>query len=109
MPSTIPAASLMSVLTPQQFRATILVTIGLKNGEIAEFLGTTEHVVKNIILRAIFDRAGCWNRVELALRFVCESESSVYDQVRLRNEIADLETRAAQLLHARPWEATVRA
>jgi DNA-binding CsgD family transcriptional regulator len=104
MPSTIPAASLMSVLTPQQFRATILVTIGRKNGEIAEFLGTTEHVVKNI-LRAIFDRAGCWNRVELALRFVCESESSVYDQVRLRNEIADLETRAAQILHSRPWYA----
>ena len=89
----------MNVLTPQQFRATILVTIGLKNGEIAEFLGTTKHVVKNI-LRAIFDRAGCWNRLELALRFVCESESSLSDQAKLRNEIAHLETRAAQLLQA---------
>jgi len=108
MTSPIPAASLMSVLTPQQFRATILVTIGLKNAEIAEFLGTTELVVKNIV-RAIFDRAGCWNRVELALRFVCESESRVYDQVKLRNEIAELETRAAQVLHSRPWEAAVRA
>ena len=67
----------------------IMTTTQLRDGqarvsewEIAEFLGTTEHVVKNI-LRAIFDRAGCWNRVELALRFVCESESSVYDQVGL--------------------------
>ena len=108
MPSTIPAASLLCILTPQQFRAAILVTIGLKNGGIAEFLGTTEHVVKNI-LRAIFDRAGCWNRVELALRFVCESEGSLYDQVKLRNEIADLETRAAQILHSRPWHAVAQA
>jgi DNA-binding CsgD family transcriptional regulator len=108
MPSTIPATSLMSVLTPQQFRATILVTIGLKNCEIAEFLGITDHVVKNI-LRAIFDRSGCWNRVELALRFVCESENSVYEQVRLRNEIADLEMRAAQILHSRPWHAVAQA
>jgi len=49
------------------------------------------------------------NRVELALRFVCESESSLYDQDRLMNEIAELETRAAQVLHSRPWEAIVPA
>jgi len=99
-------SSLMNVLTPQQFRTAILVTIGLKNVEIAEFLGTTEHVVKNI-LRAIYDRAGCWNRVELALRFVCESESKLYDQTRLRNEITELDTRALQVLHSRPWQAAV--
>jgi DNA-binding CsgD family transcriptional regulator len=59
MAITVPITNLMSVLTPQQFRTAILVTIGLKNGEIAEFLGTTEHVVKNI-LKAIYDRTGCW-------------------------------------------------
>jgi DNA-binding NarL/FixJ family response regulator len=42
-------SSLMNVLTPQQFRTAILVTIGLKNSEIAEFLATTEHVVKNVL------------------------------------------------------------
>jgi len=45
----------------------------------------------------------------LALRFVCESENSVYDQVRLRSEIADLEMRAAQILHSRPWHAVAQA
>jgi DNA-binding CsgD family transcriptional regulator len=108
MAKAVPTTTLMSVLTPQQFRTTILVTIGLKNSEIAEFLGTTELVVKNI-MRAIYDRAGCWNRVELALRFVFESESSMYDQTRLRNEVADLETRASQVLHRRPWEAIMQA
>ena len=108
MAITVPFNNLMSVLTPQQFRTAILVTIGLKNCEIAEFLGTTEHVVKNI-LRAIYDRAGCWNRVELALRFVCESESSMYDQNKIKKEIAELETRAAQILHSRPCEALMQA
>jgi DNA-binding CsgD family transcriptional regulator len=98
----------MNVLTPQQFRTAILVTVGLKNSEIAEFLGTTEHVVKNI-LRAVYDRVGCWNRVELALRFVCESENKLYDQGKLRHELAELETRATQVLHSRPWEAVAQA
>ena len=100
--------NLMNLLTRQQFRTAILVTIGLKNGEIAEFLGTTEHVVKNL-LRDIFDRAGCWNRVELALRFVCESENSMYDQNRIKREVVELETRAAQILHSRPLEAIMQA
>ena len=100
--------NLMNLLTRQQFRTAILVTIGLKNGEIAEFLGTTDYVVKNI-MRDIFDRAGCWNRVELSLRFVSESESSMYDQNRLRNEVAELETRATQILHSRPWDVIMQA
>lgn len=100
--------SLMNILTPQQFRGAILVTIGLKNAEIAEFLGTTEHVVKNIV-RDIYDRAGCWNRVELALRFVCELESDMYEQARLRREIVHLETQAVTVLHSRPWEALAQA
>jgi len=61
MARAVPTTTLMSVSTPQQFRTTILLTIGLKNSEIAEFLSTTELVVKNI-MRAIYDRAGCWNR-----------------------------------------------
>jgi len=43
-----------------------LVAEGLKNKEVAEAIGTTEHVVKNY-LRAIYDKLGLWNRVELAL------------------------------------------
>jgi len=43
-----------------------LVAQGLKNAEVAEEIGTTEHVVKNY-LRVIYDKLGLWNRVELAL------------------------------------------
>jgi DNA-binding NarL/FixJ family response regulator len=43
-----------------------LVAQGLKNGDVAREMGTTEHVVKNC-LRAIYDELGLWNRVELAL------------------------------------------
>jgi len=43
-----------------------LVAEGLKNRDIADSLGTTEHVIKND-LRVIYDKLGLWNRVELAL------------------------------------------
>ena len=43
-----------------------LVAQGLKNKEVAEEIGTTEHVIKNY-LRTIYDKLGLWNRVELAL------------------------------------------
>lgn len=46
-----------------------LVAQGLKNKEIAQAIGTTEHVVKNY-LRVIFDKLGMWSRVELALWYV---------------------------------------
>jgi len=43
-----------------------LVAQGLKNKEVADEIATTEHVIKNY-LRAIYDKLGLWNRVELAL------------------------------------------
>jgi len=47
-------------------RIIALVAQGLKNGEVAQVVGTTEHVIKNY-LRDIYDKLGLWNRVELAL------------------------------------------
>jgi DNA-binding NarL/FixJ family response regulator len=52
--------------SPMERRVIALVAQGLKNSEIAEAIGTTEHVVKNY-LRTIYDKLGLWNRVELAL------------------------------------------
>jgi DNA-binding NarL/FixJ family response regulator len=43
-----------------------LVAQGLKNKDVANQIGTTEHVIKNY-LRTIYDKLGLWNRVELAL------------------------------------------
>jgi len=54
--------------TPSQRenRVIELVAQGLKNRDVADAIGTTEHVVKNY-LRVIYDKLGLWNRVELAL------------------------------------------
>ena len=49
-----------------EYRVIELVAEGLKNKEVAEAIGTTEHVVKNY-LRVICDKLGLWNRVELTL------------------------------------------
>ena len=43
-----------------------IVAQGLKNKEVADEIGTTEHVIKNYLL-TIYDKLGLWNRVELAL------------------------------------------
>jgi len=53
-----------------------LVAQGLKNSEVAEVIGTTEHVVKNY-LRVIYDKLGLWNRVELALWYEARRHESL--------------------------------
>ena len=55
-------------LTPKEQAIYELVAQGLTNKEIAERTGNTEHVVKNY-MRTIYDKLGCSNRVELALRY----------------------------------------
>lgn len=54
--------------TPNQreLRVIELVALGLKNSEIAQAMGISEHVVKNYLC-VIYDKLGLWNRVELAL------------------------------------------
>lgn len=52
--------------TAKESRVIELVARGFKNREVAQELGTTEFMVKNH-LRAIYDKLGLWNRVELAL------------------------------------------
>ena len=54
------------VPSEQERRVIELVARGLKNHEVAEAIGTTEHVVKNYV-RVIYDKLGLWNRVEIAL------------------------------------------
>ena len=52
-----------------------LVAQGMKNREVAQAIGTTEHVVKNY-LRVIYDKLGLWNRVELALWYESRQSQS---------------------------------
>jgi DNA-binding NarL/FixJ family response regulator len=54
-------------LTPTEARVVELVCQGLKNPAIGQELGITRLTVVNH-LRRVFDKLGCFNRVELALR-----------------------------------------
>ena len=69
--------SLLELLTPRQFTVAGLVATGHKNTEIARDMSISELVVKNY-LKQIFDRVGCWNRLELALRYTYEFEMGFY-------------------------------
>jgi DNA-binding NarL/FixJ family response regulator len=53
-------------LTPKELQIVALVAEGCKNREIANRLGTKEQVVKNY-LRAVYDKTGVSDRLELAL------------------------------------------
>lgn len=64
------------VPSEREQRVIELVAQGLKNKEVAEEIGTTEHVVKNY-LRVIYDKLGLWNRVELALWYESRQMQSV--------------------------------
>jgi DNA-binding NarL/FixJ family response regulator len=65
-------------LKPRDERIIELVSLGLKNEDIAREIGTTEHVVKNY-LRLIYDKLGLWNRLELALWHVSRQQARVPD------------------------------
>ena len=53
-------------LTPKEMQIVALIAQGCKNKEIAQQLGTKEQVIKNY-LRAIYDKTGVSDRLELAL------------------------------------------
>lgn len=62
---------------PREHAIIQLVAEGCKNREIADSLGTTEHVIKNY-LRVIYDKLGLWNRVELALWYEARQYEQAY-------------------------------
>jgi len=81
--------SLMDVLTPRQFAATILVASSLTNAEIAKFMGISAHTVSHH-MSAIFDRTGCGNRTELTVRYVHEQNEGLYDKKEFSERLAQL-------------------
>jgi DNA-binding NarL/FixJ family response regulator len=75
------------VPSPRQQQVIELVAQGLKNSEVAEVIGTTEHVVKNH-LRMIYDKLGFWNRVELALWYEARRHENLANGERNRAIVA---------------------
>jgi len=92
--------SLGILLTPMQFKAALLAACGLNNSEIAEFLNTTEPVIK-IVLSDVLKRTGCSDTDKLVARYVWEIESGLLELARLHRELAELEVRTGQNLRRR--------
>jgi DNA-binding CsgD family transcriptional regulator len=89
--------TLAELLKPMQFKTVLLVACGLKNCEIAEFLGTRELVIKNV-LADVYNRTGCWNSGELVRRYFREVATGLLELGRLQRELAELEARTGQHL-----------
>ena len=70
------SASGTGIPNDREQRVIELVARGLKNKEVADEIGTTEHVIKNY-LRTIYDKLGLWNRVELALWYEARRHESL--------------------------------
>ena len=89
--------TLADLLKPMQFKTVLLVACGLKNREIAEFLGTREQVIENA-LADVYHRTGCWNSGELVRRYFREVATGLLELGRLQRELAELEARTGQNL-----------
>ena len=80
----------MDSLSPYQLKVGRLVALGHTNRDIAGELKTTEQAIKSA-LHVIFDKTGCWNRVELASRFLRDASPADRKQSCERMEAARLE------------------
>ena len=74
-------------MSPQELRIIGLAVQGFRNREIAVRMGTTEHFVKNSLSR-IFDKAGVFDRLELALYVV--NHGALKQAIREVREVQDL-------------------
>jgi hypothetical protein len=92
---TIDNLTLADLLKPMQFKTVLLVACGLKNCEIAEFLGTREQVIENA-LADVYHLTGCWNSGELVRRYFREVATGLLELGRLQRELAELEARTGQ-------------
>lgn len=60
--------SMKSLLSPREFEVAGLVRDGYANRDIATLTGLSEDTVKHHIY-SIFDKVGCYNRTQLAVKF----------------------------------------
>jgi DNA-binding CsgD family transcriptional regulator len=89
-------STLLDVLSSQQFRTAILLSLGLDTSQIADLLETSERTVC-ISLSDCFDRVGCRSAEGLAFRLSYEFENNLYDK-RLGQELALLQRAAKRML-----------
>ena len=90
-------SSLMDVLTRRQFRTAILSAIGIEISQIADALETPEHDIRGLLADGC-RRAACRNVQELALKMIYESEHDLFEETRLKMELAALQLAAKRML-----------
>jgi DNA-binding NarL/FixJ family response regulator len=91
-----PAPTLLDLLTSQQFRIALLITLGLNVSQIAELLETTQEGVYDSLAESL-KRADCADTTALAFRLLEEVEQDLYDE-RLKEELAELQKAAKRML-----------
>jgi|SRR5215471_2210562 len=89
--------TLLDILNSQQFRTVLLFSLGLETCQIADLLETNEFTVWTS-LRESMTRSGCRNSKELTLRMLHECKNNLYDEGRIKRELADLQSAAQRML-----------
>lgn len=83
-------ATLLDILSSQQFQTTILLTLGLDTQQIADLLETSDRTVSKSLSDCLV-RAECRSLEDLAARLRFENKNELYD-VRLKKELAELQS-----------------
>ena len=89
-------ATLLDVLSSQQFQTTILLSLGLDTQQIADLLETSDRNVSSSLSDCLV-RAECRSLEDLTARLLFENENELYD-VRLKKEVAELRSAALRML-----------
>jgi len=91
-------ATLLDILSSQQFQTIILHTLGLDTQQIADLLETSDRTVCRSLSDCLV-RAECRSLEDLAARLHFENENELYD-VRLKKELAELQSAARRMLES---------
>lgn len=89
-------ATLLDILSSEQFQTTILLTLGLEIQEIADLLETSDQTVCRSLSHCLV-RANCQSLDDLAARLLFENENKLYD-ARLKKELTKLQSAARRML-----------
>jgi DNA-binding CsgD family transcriptional regulator len=89
--------TLQDALSPLQFRAVVLLSLGLETWQIADMLDTNEHTVHTCLTDSL-RRTGCRDARELSVRALHECDNDLYDQMRFKQEMASLQHAAQKIL-----------
>ena len=89
--------TLQDALSPLQFRAVVLLSLGLETWQIADMLDTNEHTVHTCLTDSL-RRTGCRDARELSVRALEECDNDLYDRMRFKREMASLQNAAQRIL-----------